>query len=63
MGMDYVPGKSLQNYMKERFSRGEKFSDSEAAALMRGILQGVNYIHEKSIVHRDLKPQNILVMD
>jgi serine/threonine protein kinase len=28
---------------------------------MRGILQGVAYIHMKDIIHRDLKPQNLLI--
>jgi serine/threonine protein kinase len=30
---------------------------------MRGILQGVAYIHVNDIIHRDLKPQNLLIGD
>ena len=30
---------------------------------MKGILEGVSYIHENSIIHRDLKPQNVLIGD
>lgn len=28
---------------------------------MKSLLEGVEYIHEKSILHRDLKPENILL--
>ena len=30
---------------------------------MKGILEGVNYIHSKKIIHRDLKPVNIMIKD
>ena len=63
MGMDYLPGGSLWSYIKAKFQKKKKFSDQEAAGLMRGILAAVSYIHERKIMHRDLKPQNILVDD
>jgi serine/threonine protein kinase len=60
MGMEYSAGGCLKNYIK---SRTGILSDNEAAQLMRGILQGVAYIHKKDIIHRDLKPQNLLISD
>lgn len=29
--------------------------------IIKGICQGLNYLHEKKIVHLDLKPANILL--
>jgi serine/threonine protein kinase len=55
MGMDYSPGGCLETFLKTRY-RNKKLSDREAAQLMRGILQGVSYIHKNDIIHRDLKP-------
>ena len=30
---------------------------------MRGLIEGVLYMHDLNIVHRDLKPENILVCE
>ena len=39
------------------------FSEADAIIIMRGILNGVQYLHRKDIIHRDLKPDNILFAD
>jgi len=36
------------------------YSEEDAAKIVRQMIQGVDYLHEKGIAHRDLKPENLL---
>jgi len=53
---EYVEGVSLQQLIEKK-----ALDVSRAVPLMRQILDGVGYAHQKGIIHRDLKPANILV--
>lgn len=55
IAMEYVQGAAL----KDLINRG--LSTSEAVEIVRQILAGVRFAHERGIIHRDLKPHNVLV--
>lgn len=44
----------------ERICTRGIFSEREAGAVLRTLLDAVRYCHARGIVHRDLKPENIL---
>jgi len=47
-------------FIKKRKKENNLLTDIEASQILKGILKGIQYIHEKNIVHRDLKPENII---
>lgn len=55
--LEYIDGGSLRDLIK----RKTRLTQDEARPIMRGILQGVAYMHRSNIVHRDLKPDNVLM--
>lgn len=55
--MEYVPGWSLKEIIRER----APLPVAEAVSLMLQLLEGLEHAHACGIIHRDIKPHNILV--
>jgi serine/threonine protein kinase len=37
-------------------------TEEEVAAIMKGVLQGLSYLHDTvNVIHRDIKPENMLI--
>lgn len=54
--MEYIQGASLEDVLRS-FPHG--LPETEVTAWMRGLLDGVEFLHQRGIVHRDLKPANV----
>lgn len=54
--MEYVQGASLDDVLRS-FPNGLPLE--EVRQWMRGLLAGVEFLHDRGIVHRDLKPANV----
>ena len=55
--MAYIEGGSLQDRIKKR----DRLPLSETLHIARGMLDALDFAHQKGIVHRDVKPSNILL--
>ena len=45
----------------QKQKNGRKFTEMKAKQIMKQILYGVRYMHEKGFIHGDLKPENIFI--
>lgn len=37
-------------------------TEDEVASIMKGVLQGLSYLHDTvNVIHRDIKPENMLI--
>lgn len=58
--MEYVEGKSLKSYLKEKEGR---LSWEETLQLLVPVMDALQAVHDKGIIHRDVKPDNIFITE
>jgi serine/threonine protein kinase len=56
--MQYYSLGNLSHYLKNN-----EVSLEKRESIIKGILEGIAFLHQHNVVHRDLKPSNVLVVD
>lgn len=58
IAMEFCSGINLRLYINEHFHE-----EDSKIQIIRGMLEGLAYIHSKKIIHRDIKPANIFLTE
>src|SRR5207249_2838353 len=58
--MEFVNGPSLANILQQH---PDGLPLAEVRLWLKGLVEGVGYLHDHGIVHRDLKPANLFLED
>ena len=58
--LNLMEGGTLTNLIKYRYNSETFFHESEVSVIMRGIIEGIKYMHSCKIIHCDIKPENIM---
>ncbi|MBR8745188.1 Stk1 family PASTA domain-containing Ser/Thr kinase [Nocardiopsis sp. MG754419] len=59
LAMEYVPGRTLRDLLKERGRLGPR----QALNFMAPVLAALGAAHQAGMVHRDVKPENVLITE
>lgn len=61
--MEYVPGPTLKDRLRELNARNERMSLAEVRRIFSALFAALRYAHQAGVVHRDLKPTNIILAE
>lgn len=63
IGTAYMSGGTLETVILKKSGSPAWYTPTAKAAILLGIVMGMEHIHSKGIIHRDLKPANVLLND
>lgn len=61
MAMELMPEGDLTEIIQNK--RSTLSSWTKRRSILKNILEGLKYLHDKGVIHRDIKPDNILIKD
>jgi eukaryotic-like serine/threonine-protein kinase len=61
MVLEFVPGETLYDKLRQLNSAGERMPLEEVVAITTTLCEAVDYAHRRRMIHRDLKPANVMI--
>lgn len=61
MVLEFIPGETLQDRLKELKKSNHKMPIQQAVGIMLNMCDALGYAHKGGMIHRDIKPANIML--
>ena len=58
---EFIPGESLQEYLKRLDDMNRPMSIEEAVDIGAKVADALDFAHEQGLIHRDVKPANVMI--
>lgn len=58
---EFVPGESLQAWLKRRAASSQPIGFEEIIEIGVGVGEALSFAHEQGLIHRDVKPANVMI--
>lgn len=61
MVLEFVPGETLQDYLKRLNKDGRYLPTKQAIQFAANVSDAIDYAHQRGLIHRDIKPANVMI--
>ena len=59
--LEFIEGETLDEKLKKHKDMGQYLKQNLIIIILKGIINGLKYLHERKVMHRDISPDNIMI--
>ena len=59
--LEFIEGEKLNDLLKKHKGMGQYLNQNLIIIILKGIINGLNYLHKRIVIHRDITPDNIMI--
>ena len=59
--LEFIEGETLDEKLKKHKDMGKYLKQNLIIIILKGIINGLKYLHERKVMHRDISPDNIMI--
>ena len=59
--LEYIRGQNLRQFLEKEKKKRQFIDQKSILLILKGIVEGLCYLHQNNIIHRDITPENIMI--